>query len=93
MVIKHVQGELLILIGKGDAQTLFKIYRKRWSIEVFFQSIKKRGFNIENTHLKDLEKIKKLLFLTAIAFAFCLKIRIWKHQTTKPISLKSHGCQ
>ena len=91
IVIKRLQGELLILIGKGKAKNVFKIYRKRWSIEVFFQACKKRGFNLEDTHLKDLERLKKLMVLVAITFTFCLKIGIWKHQKIQEIPYKNHG--
>ena len=50
---------LLITNAKADKSVLEK-YRKRWSIEVFFQCIKSRGFNLEKTHLTKPERLRKL---------------------------------
>ena len=58
-------GDILFLFGNCDAKFLAQLYRKRWSIEVFFQNIKTRGFNLEDTHLQNLERIRKLI---AMAF-------------------------
>jgi len=33
-------------------------YKRRWEIEVLFQCLKSRGFNFEETHLKDEERLK-----------------------------------
>ena len=40
-------GDLLYLIGTSKPSEFGRIYRKRWTIEVFFQALKARGFNIE----------------------------------------------
>jgi hypothetical protein len=48
------------------------------SIEVFFQSIKKRGFDIEATHLTDAIRIRKLFALVAIAFLICFVVGLEK---------------
>ena len=69
-------------------QTL-DIYQRRWSIETFFQSIKQRGFRLEDTHLGDLERLRKLFALVAIAFTVCLHIGQWSDQYQKPIKVKT----
>lgn len=67
-------GEFLYLIGTFPAKQLGNLYRKRWCIETFFQSLKGRGFNLETSHLRDINKFKKLFALVCIAFAICLTI-------------------
>lgn len=85
------KGDILFLIGSVTAKELGPIYRKRWSIEVLFQSMKKRGFDLESTHLRCLQKINKLIALVAIAFAFCLLAGKHYHQKVKKIKTKNHG--
>jgi len=58
---------LIVASNKAPAQALAR-YQKRWSIEVLFSALKKRGFDFEQTHLTDPERIKKLIALLAIAF-------------------------
>ena len=71
-------------IKKGRADYLYVIsnrftplealeeYRYRWSIEVFFGHLKKKGFNLENTHMSDKVKIDKLVAVLALAFLFTI---------------------
>ncbi len=91
IAIKKLESEYLIIIGDFSKDALFQFYKQRWSIETFFQSIKKRGFNIEQTHLKDDKKLKKLIALINTAYIFCLKIGIWYHQKREAIKMKNHG--
>lgn len=81
----------LIILTNQDAKTALDIYRKRWSIEVFFQSIKGRGFQIEDTCLDSLTDIKKLFALVCLTFATCFYVGIWKDEHQKPIEIKNHG--
>ena len=76
-VVGHVwvmlldNGDYLFLFGTVEVKFMGQLYRKRWSIEVCFQNMKRRGFNLEDTHLQDDEKLKKLVALVSIAYAFC----------------------
>lgn len=88
---KLADGDLLYLFGTPQAKLLGQLYRKRWTIECFFQALKSRGFDLESTHLKDLEKLKKLVALVGIAFAFCSNWGLHHHLKIKPIPLKNHG--
>jgi len=81
----------LIIITNRHPDGASQAYQNRWSIEVFFQSIKGRGFNIENTHLKDVIRIKKLVAMVCLAFVWCLTIGIWKDQAIKDIRIKNNG--
>lgn len=85
-----IQDHLIIITNK-KAEQAFGFYQKRWSIEVFFQSIKGRGFNMEKTHLKDLERLKKLFTLVALAFCCCLTIGVHTHRHVKSIRKTCNG--
>ena len=66
-------GELLVVASNmGDAEQLVPIYGMRWKIESFFQALKGRGFNFEQTHLTDPTKIAKLMALLAVGV-------VWAH--------------
>lgn len=84
-------GDLLFLFGTAKVELLAQLYRKRWRIECFFQNVKRRGFNIESTHLKDLGKLKKLVGLVCIAFTIVANIGLHQHLRCKEIPLKNHG--
>lgn len=53
--------------------------------------MKERGFDLENTHLQDNEKLKKLVALVSIAYAFCASLGIYHHQKVKKIKTKNNG--
>ena len=46
-------------------------FKQRWQIETLFRGLKSSGFNIEDTHVTDLERLGKLFSLTMIAFVWC----------------------
>lgn len=83
--------EYLILMTNTFAHAALANYQRRWSIETFFQSIKQRGFRMEDTHLDKPERLRKLFALVAIAFVVCLHIGRWSDQHQKPIEVKNHG--
>ena len=60
--------DYLIVVSNTSLREALAIYRLRWGIEVLFFSLKSRGFNFEETHLIDRERIKKLVVLLALAF-------------------------
>jgi Transposase DDE domain len=92
MYIKALDGgDILYLAGTPAPRTLGSLYRRRWSIETLFQSLKKRGFDLESTHLQSLDKLKKLIGLVSIAFGFCLIAGRYYHQKVSRIPKKSHG--
>ncbi len=81
----------LIVMTNTFAHQALDNYQRRWSIETFFQSVKQRGFHLETTHLNDLERLRKLFALVAVAFTVCLHIGRWSDQHQKPIEVKNHG--
>lgn len=83
-------GELLILVTPSNPELALTRYRKRWEIEVLFSCLKKRGFNFENTHLIDIDRIGNLMFVLTLTF-------IWAYLQgeiivkEKVVKLKKHG--
>jgi hypothetical protein len=55
--IKNKEGvpELHIIISFCKSESAQKIYKGRWQIETVFRALKTSGFNIEYTHLNDIE--------------------------------------
>lgn len=90
---RNKKGEIenLVVITNGSERMALCCYKTRWSIEVFFQSLKGRGFNLEKTHLTKTNRLKKLFAFTCIAFTICLTVGIWKHKNIKAIPVKNHG--
>lgn len=81
---------LAVLTNQAHINAL-EVYKKRWSIEVFFQSIKKRGFDIEQTHLDEDFKLKKLFAFVALAFVISVTVGFKHDETVKSIEIKNHG--
>lgn len=101
---RNEKRELKVLISSsGNSCDLFKIYRKRWSIEKLFHHIKSRGFNIESTYIVNEARLSKLIAAIMIATAilvknghikeqsFPIKIKIIKDIPTKEHSLFLYG--
>jgi hypothetical protein len=83
-------GELLYLIGTAQPQTLASWYKRRWSIEVFFQALKQRGFNLEDSSLRCIEKYRKLFALVSMAYTICWATGI-EDGKRNPVRAKKHG--
>ena len=84
-------GEYLILASFNKPEDSSRYYTERWQIEMTFRAMKSSGFDIEKTHLQDLERIEKLVLLVMIAFVWCYKVGIYIHQNIKAITIKKHG--
>ena len=84
------KGELMILASNYKFENPQAIYKRRWEIEVMFQCLKSRGFNLEATHITDTCKIDRLIFMLGIAFCWMYKIGEIKDHV-KPLVIKKHG--
>lgn len=96
LAIQRVQDkkgnpDFLMVLTNTFAHKALAVYRYRWSIEVFFQSIKGRGFNLEKSHLRNIGKVKTLFAFVCIAFALCLNTGIEYHKKVKQITVKNNG--
>ncbi len=88
---KHGKLEFVIIATYCfDPETLM-VYKDRWQIETMFRAMKTSGFNLEDTHLIDLDRISKLLCLVCIAFIWAYLAGIYKHSVVKPIRTLNNG--
>lgn len=83
-------GDLLIVATSESPEYAVITYGFRWEIETLFGCLKGRGFNFEDTHVTDIDRIKKIFVLLAIAFCWAHKTGEWQH-AIKPIKIKKHG--
>lgn len=91
--IKNNYGvpELQILVSYSNPQNAQEIYKERWQIETAFKALKSSGFNIEDTHLKDIDRLEKLFALVIVAFTWAYLVGIHIHQNVKSIRMLKHG--
>ena len=90
--LNNREGKLdfLIIVSFNKPDKAMQAYEKRWQIEMCFRALKTSGFDIEKTHLSDLERIEKLVLLIIVAFVWCYKVGIYCNNI-KPIPIKKHG--
>ena len=82
-------GELLILATFGAPQNqAIDAYADRWQVETLFGCLKTRGFNFEDTHLRDASRWSKMMGLLALAFAWSHRTGEQLHDQDRPIPLK-----
>lgn len=81
--------EDVILITEAEPDTAISDYRRRWEIETLFGCLNTHGFHLEDTHLTDPARLKKLLALLTLACCWCLRAGLWHHMQ-QAIPLKSH---
>ena len=67
---KEGKPELQIIISFNKPGSAMELYKERWQIETAFRALKTSGFNIENTHLTEIERIEKLFALVIVAFTW-----------------------
>lgn len=82
--------ELQIIISFNKPQEADGLYKERWQIETMFRAMKTSGFNIEDTHLSDIERVNKLIALVIIAFAWAYIIGVYLN-SIKSIRILKHG--
>ncbi len=87
---KKGQPELQIIVSFNKPDEAQSLYKERWQIETAFRALKTSGFNIEGTHLTDIERINKLFALILVAFVWAYKIGIYMNSIC-PIEIKKHG--
>jgi hypothetical protein len=82
--------EFLIIVSFNKPEESIEHYAQRWQIEMCFKAMKSSGFDIEKTHLKEMQRVEKLILLVMIAFIWCYKVGIYLHDLI-PIKIKKHG--
>ena len=87
---KKGKPEFQIIISFNKPCEADSLYKERWQIETAFRALKSSGYNIERTHLTEMDRVEKMLALVLIAFVWAYKIGIFLN-TLKPITIKKHG--
>lgn len=90
IVALKMKDEYLILVTNRKQEMALTYYKRRWEIEMLFSAFKKRGFNLEETHMSANEKIDSLIAVLSLAFAWSHNIGEWLNDK-KPIKLLKHG--
>ena len=90
--VKNKKGEpeLQIIISFNKPEQANSLYKERWQIETAFKALKSSGFNIEDTHLTEIDRLNKLFAIVIVAFTWAYKIGIYLNNI-KPIKIKKHG--
>ena len=88
--VLRLKDEYVLIASAQPGGRMLQHYKQRWGIECLFAALKSRGFDFEQTHVTDPERIKKLIALLAIAFAWAFLVGQWRAQT-KPLKRKTHG--
>lgn len=88
---RNNKPELQIIISYDQETCPIQEYANRWQIETMFKGMKTSGFNLQKTHLKDPERLARLLTLVMIAYTWAYKTGIYIHETISKIPIKSHG--
>jgi len=90
IIAMKMKDEYLILATNINQSKALGYYKQRWEIEMLFSALKKRGFNLEETHLSANEKIDSLMAILSLAFVWSHTIGEWLSDK-KPIKTLKHG--
>jgi hypothetical protein len=88
--MRLVGGDLLVVVAPHESAEMVAQYAVRWEIETLFGCLKSRGFRMEETHVTDPERLKRLVALLALAFSWAHVVGEWLTQA-KPLKTKKHG--
>lgn len=80
----------MTIISPVYCHSLIDDYAQRWGIETLFGIFKSRGFNLEDTHLTDSERLSRLFALLTIALCWAYRTGQWLSKA-QPIVIKTHG--
>ena len=82
-------GAYLIVGSNRPGRQALEMYKRRRRIEGLFEALKSRGFNLEETRLREAGRLETLCAVLAIAFCWAWYVGAWRHEV-KPIALKTH---
>ena len=83
-------NKLLVVATDQAPETAIADYALRWSIETLFGMFKSRGFCLEETSMREAERLKKLFALLTLALCWAVKVGQWLNDV-KPLVVKAHG--
>ncbi len=88
---KGEKHKLQVVVSFNKPENAIEIYKDRWQIETALRALKTSGFNIEDTHLTDIERIKKLYAFVMVAFTWAYLVGDYLNKYFIPIPIKKHG--
>ena len=91
VINKHGKPELQVIISYSKPNQALNAYKERWQIETAFRALKSSGFNIEDSHLTDLDRFAKLLSIVMLAFAWAFVAGVYKNNNIQAIRILKHG--
>lgn len=69
--MKGSQKEKIMVVSNHlPGKEALELYRKRWGIERLFGHLKRKGFDLEATHMTCPKKLEKLFAIVVIAFTY-----------------------
>lgn len=54
---------IYVVSNRFEGKEALALYRRRWAIEQLFSHLKKRGIDLEETHMTDKKKLERLMAL------------------------------
>jgi len=89
---KPLKDRFLVLATSGlDPTRGPALYQRRWEVETLFAALKSRGFDLEKTHLSAPGRIRRLIGLLAVAFAWSHLVGEKRAETHGLPPRKAHG--
>jgi hypothetical protein len=85
---KDGKTEYLIVASGERNREAIEEYKVRWQIETMFGCLKSRGFNFEETHLTQPEKISKLLMLLGLGLLLSILMGEFQVEILKKVKMK-----
>jgi transposase len=85
-----VKDEYLIVISANSRKNAIEEYWMRREIESLFWCLKSRGFNFEETHLQNPDRISTMMWVLSICLVWAHTVWEWK-SSIAPILTKKHG--
>lgn len=78
------------MVSFNKPDEALRYYKERSQIQTLFKGMKSCGFNIENTHVVELDRLEKLMIPTMLAFIWCYLTGDYIDREIKPITIKKH---
>ena len=83
-------GELLIAAGLEKPDNMITDYIRRRAIEVLPGNLKKRGFDVEATHMTAPEKMNRLMGMLSLTVLWCMTAGHWEYGDIEMLPLNNH---
>jgi hypothetical protein len=90
---KDGKTRYLIVASREKNKYALEEYKVRWQIETMFGCLKTRGFNFEETHLTQPEKISKLLMLLGLGLSLAILMGKFQVEILKQVKMKMKNNQ